>query len=124
MDRKKMVENIDSFFDKLQEKPEDYTVDELIVIVESIIPIHVNLSITDYEEVDILLAIYPYFFQKMAKVYAYFSHKVRIASQLKKGIEASNMRAYRDSFEELMRAVRLQYESLSRRITVSLERRI
>jgi hypothetical protein len=119
-----MIENIDKFFIELERsRPETYDVDELIVIIESIIPVHVNLLITDYEEVDTLLAIYPYFFQKMARVYAYFSHKVRIASQNKKTVEASNMRNYRDAFEELMRAVRLQYESLSRRITVLSERR-
>lgn len=123
MNKLDMVEKIDSFFDALNKDPENYGADELVTIVESIIPIHAALQIEDYDMVDTLLAIYPYLFQKMAKVYAFFSHRTRIYSQEKNIPKKNDMMACRDSFENLMRAVRLQYEALSRRITINLERR-
>jgi len=118
------VISIDKFFEAISDKPEQYDINELVTIVESIIPVHSTLEISDFGEVDTLLAIYPYLFQKLVKMHAYFAHKVRIYVQKKKSQEANLMRAHRDSFEQLMRAVKLQYESLSRRITLMTERRI
>lgn len=123
MDKANIVQRIDAFFDKLNEDPERYGAEELVTIVEAIVPVHAILEIQNYDEVDDLLAIYPYLFQKMAKVYAFFVHKTRIYSQEKNIAKKNDAMACRDSFENLMKAVRLQYEALSRRITINLERR-
>lgn len=122
--RKQLAEEIDQFFNKLGTNPEKYDLDELITIVEAIIPVHVGLEVGDIEDVNSLLAIYPFLFQKLVKIFAYFSHKVRICTQQKKSVDASNMRSYKDAFEQLMRAVKLQYDGLSRRITLLNERRL
>lgn len=118
-----IVQKIDQFFDRLNYNPEAYSAEELVTIVEAIIPVHATMEIDSYDNVDTLLAIYPYLFQKMAKIYAFFAHQTRIYSQKKDTSKKNDAMACRDSFENLMRAVRLQYEALSRRITIHLERR-
>jgi len=122
-DRMGMIQQIDGFFEQLGLDPESYNLNELIVIVESIIPVHATLEITNYAEVDKLLAVYPYLYQKLVKVFAYFAHQVRIASREKRSADASYMRSYKEAFEQLMRAVKMQYDSLSRRITINIEKR-
>jgi hypothetical protein len=122
MDKNQMIDQIDKFFNKVMEKPEKYPVDELVTIIENIIPVHVSLEITSYDDVDVLLSVYPYFYQKIIRLYAYFIHKVRIGVQNKDKAYADIMRTYRDPIEELISAVKLQYDSLSRRITNNIER--
>jgi len=122
-DRKKMIEQVDYFFNELYKKPEEHDVDELIVLVEAIIPVHAALEIQNFDDVDTLLAVYPYLHQKLVRLYAYFIHRVRVGTQHKDKTYADIMRAYRDPLEQLLRAVRLQYDSLSRRITNQMERR-
>jgi hypothetical protein len=121
--RQEMVKAIDSFFDHINEKPEQFDVDELTALIESIIPVHVNIEVTNYDEIDDLLAVYPYLYQKLIRIYAYFIHKVRIGVQSKDRGYADIMRGYRDPLEVLLKACKLQYESLSRRITNLMERR-
>lgn len=122
-DRSLLIEQIDKFFEVIGDKPEGYNLDELITITEAIIPVHADLEVTNYDEVDVLLAVYPYLYQKLVKIFAYFAHQVRIATREKQSHNASYMRSYRDAFEQLMRAVKLQYETLSRRITINIDRR-
>ncbi len=121
--KQEMVEVIDQFFDHINQKPEQFDVDELTALIESIIPVHATLEITDYDEIDNLLAVYPYLYQKLIRVYAYFIHRVRVGVQSKDRGYADIMRGYRDPLEVLLKACKLQYESLSRRITNFLERR-
>ena len=123
MDRNQMIKQIDDFFDKIMIDPEKMDVNELIYIIEAIIPVHAKMEISSYDEVDTLLAVYPYLYQKMIRLYAYFIHKVRVARQLKNMAQANVFMAYRDPIEELIKAVKLQYDALSRRITNEMERR-
>jgi len=118
-----MIKSIDTFFEALSVDPEKYDIYEIVVITESIIPVHATLEIMNFDEVDMLLSVYPYLYQKLVKMFAYFSHQVRIAVGNKQPNKANSMRSYRDSFEQLMKATKMQYDSLSRRITVSIERR-
>lgn len=121
--RQEMVKKIDQFFTAIFNKPEQHDVHELIVLIESIIPVHAELEITSYDEVDILLSIYPLVYQKLIKLYAYFIHNVRKGIQLNDKTYTSIMRSYRDPLEELLKSVKIQYDSLSRRITNHIERR-
>ena len=123
MDRNLMIKQIDDFFDKIMIDPEKMDVNELIYIIEAIIPVHARMDITNYDEVDILLAVYPYLYQKMIRLYAYFIHKVRVARQLKNTVQANVFMTYRDPIEELIKAIKLQYDALSRRMTNEMERR-
>ena len=59
----------------------------------------------------------------MIRLYAYFIHRTRIAVQAKDRNYADMMRSYRDPLGELLKAVKMQYDSLSRRITNNMERR-
>lgn len=121
LDRQKIVEQLDNLFGIIQTNGvEKYPIDELIILLESVIPVHVKVSITQGDDVDTLLAIYPYLFQKLVIIYSQFIHKVRVGGTDKRYV--ADMRSYRDAFEQLLRAVRLQYDSLSRRITVHIDR--
>jgi hypothetical protein len=120
--RDETISKIDMLFDTLnRDKYTKYSVEELINIIESIIPVHATMEITNFDEVDMLLSIYPYLFQKLMKVYAYFIHEVRHRGADKNYV--AQMRSYRDAFEQLMKAVKLNYDALSRRITLNIDRR-
>lgn len=124
MTKHQKVQVIDDLFSHIGKKPEALNTDEMIYVLESVIPVHVDLVITNHDEVDELLAIYPYIYQKLIKIYAYFIHKVREGKQKKLGvIHVNTMMGYRDCLEQIIKAVKLQYDSLSRRITNDLERR-
>lgn len=120
-DRRQCIDKIDDFFNKIYIKPETMNVEEIITLIESIIPVHADLEISDHKTVDILLSIYPYLYQKIIKLYAYFIHKVRVGMQSKDKVYADIMRGYRDPLEEIIKAIKLQYDSLSRRITNNIE---
>lgn len=123
MNKVQIVTQIDQFFDQIMLDPEKMNIDELIYIIEAIIPVHAKLEIDSFDDVDVLLAVYPYIFQKLVRLYSLFIHKVRVAVQLKDTQKANIFRAYRDPIEQLLKAVKMQYESLSRRVTVNIERR-
>lgn len=121
LDRIQIVKQLDDLFTIIQTQGiEKYPIDELVILLESVIPVHVKVSITQADDVDTLLAIYPYLFQKLVIIYSQFIHKVRIGGTDKRYV--ADMRSYRDAFEQLLRAVRLQYDSLSRRITVHIDK--
>lgn len=120
--REEMFKRLSAFFDLVYANPMEHDVHELIVIIESIIPVHVALDINNYEEVDSLLAQYPFIYQKLVRLYAIYMHLVRKNGRAKTE-EANKLRDYRDVLEELLKVVKLQYESLSRRFTVLQERR-
>lgn len=117
-----MITQIDNFFNIISEKPEKLNVTKFINSIEAIIPVHAGLEITNYEQIDLLLSVYPYLYQKLIKLYAYFIHKVRVGTQAKDKYYADLMRSFRDPLEEILKAVKLQYDALSRRITNNIER--
>lgn len=123
LNKDRLCQQVEAFFGSLGDKPEKLRVDELITIVEAIIPIHAGLEIENFDDIDTLLAIYPYMYQKLVKLFAYFSHKVRIQVQRNDKKESDAMRSYRDALEQLMKAVKMQYDGLSRRVTVNIDRR-
>jgi hypothetical protein len=121
LNRSKITENINKFFEKIDPKPDKFDVLELTIVIESIIPVHVDLEVSSYDEVDTLLAVYPYLYQRLVRTYSYFCQQVRVNAKNKTA--ATKMRIYRDALEELLKTIRMQYESLSRRITVFQDRR-
>ncbi len=114
---------IEDFFERLGDKPDEYDIQELVTIIEAIIPVHATLEMADQDEIDNLLAIYPFLYQKLSRVYAYFCQMVRIAAGIKDKTYANKMRNYKDAMEQLLKAIKLQYDSLSRRITIYIDRR-
>jgi len=120
--REDMLRDLSRFFDMLYANPMENNVEELIVVVDSIIPVHVDLDLSSFDEVDRLLALYPFIYQKLVRLFAIYMHTVRKHGREKTPV-ASKARDYRDAMEELLKVVKLQYEALSRRITVLQERR-
>jgi hypothetical protein len=121
LDRQIIAKQLDDLFGLIQETGiERYPIDELVILIESVIPVHVKIGIDMADDVDSLLAIYPYLYQKLVVMYALLIHKARTGGSDKRYI--ADMRSYRDAMEQLLRAVKLQYDSLSRRITVSVEK--
>ncbi len=122
LDKQLIATQLDKLFGLIQENGvEKYPIDELIILIESVIPVHVKLDITKADDIDSLLSIYPYLYQKLVIMYAQFIHKARTGGSDKRYV--ADMRSYRDAFEQLLRAVKMQYDSLSRRITVNIDNR-
>lgn len=120
--REEMLKDLSQFFDMLYRNPMENNVEELIVVVDSIIPVHVDLDLSSFDEVDKLLSLYPFIYQKLVRLFAIYMHIVRRHGR-EKTPDATKARDYRDAMEELLKVVKLQYEALSRRITVLQERR-
>lgn len=120
--REDMLKDLSQFFDMLYRNPMENNVEELIVVIDSIIPVHVDLDLSSFDEVDKLLSLYPFIYQKLVRLFAIYMHIVRRHGR-EKTPDANKARDYRDAMEELLKVVKLQYEALSRRITVLQERR-
>ena len=123
IDKYERAEVITKFFDKISIKPDDYDIQELVTIIETIIPVHATIEITNFDTVDSLLALYPLMYQKLSRIYAYFSQQVRIAVGIKDKTYADKMRNYKDAIEQLLKSIKLNYDGLSRRITILEEKR-
>lgn len=125
MDLKAIVDQYDSLFGQVL-TPEGvfkyetgYLADTLIEMM----PTHVNLTIENFNDVDALLALYPYLYQKIVILHAHMVHKVREYSRKGHQESLGKARDLRDTMEELLKVVKLQYESISRRITLRIETR-
>ncbi len=124
IDKLAVIEAVAQLFDGVfAGKPEDQALMDIIEWFDGIIPIHAKITADDYDDIDTLFAVYPYIHLKLTKLMSYFVHKTRIARQNKQKNDETIMRAYRDVVEFYIKTLKMQYESLSRRITVLQERR-
>ena len=101
----------------------DYDVGYLADTLISMLPVHVGLSIDSFGDVDDLLSLYPYIYQKVVVLHAHMVHRVRIYQAKGYNDKLGKARDLRDTMEEVLRVVKLQYESVSRRITLRIEAR-
>lgn len=92
-------------------------------IVVASLPIHLGLTIDSFDDVDTLLSLYPFIYQKLVVLHAHTVHNVRIFTKKGHSDSLGRARDIRDTIEEMLKMVKLQYESLSRRITLRLESR-
>ena len=115
------IRDVTEIFEQQLTTPDSLEVDVLSELLSSIIPTHVELGVSEHQDVDDLLSVYPYIYQLMSKAYAKMIHKVRTA--VSRSAEASDARNYRDVYEQFLKVIRMQYDSLSRRITNLQEHR-
>jgi hypothetical protein len=125
MNVQEVVKQYDILFNDLL-TPEgvfDYDVGYLADTLITLLPVHVGITINDFADVDGLLSIYPYIYQKVVILHAHMVHKVRIYSGRGNNEKLGKARDLRDTLEEILRVIKLQYESVSRRITLRIENR-
>lgn len=100
------------------EKLHLYNPVELTKSIMSIIPVHVGFDMSNWKEVDELLGIYSAIYYYVARLYTASIHYVRRA---KEKPDLDRARDYRDSFEMILKVVKMQYDALSRRMTLKIE---
>lgn len=125
MEIKSIIEQYDILFKEVL-TPEgifQYDTGYLADTLIEMMPTHVHLTIDSFTDVDALLALYPYIYQKLVILHAHMVHKVRVYSRSGNQESLGKARDLRDTMEELLKVVKLQYESVSRRITLRIETR-
>lgn len=105
--------------DQILEYDAGYLADMLL----SLLPVHVGLSTDNYSDVDGLLSLYPYLYQKIVVLHSHMVHKVRVYSTKNTSSNLGKARDLRDTLEQILRTIKLQYDSISRRITLRVENR-
>ncbi len=125
MNVKEIVKQYDVLFAEMltPDSVFDYDVGYLADMLISMLPVHVGLSIDNFSDVDDLLSLYPYIYQKLVVLHAHMVHRVRLYQAKGNADRLGKARDLRDTMEEVLRSVKLQYESVSRRITLRIETR-
>jgi hypothetical protein len=82
------------------------------------IKLHVDYVALDVEKFTYLLGYYPAIYNYFAELYTYLIGEVRKAMELGDKFKATRLRDKRDILEETLKSTKLQYESISRKITV------
>lgn len=91
----------------------------------SMIELHVDFVSLEVEKFTYLLGYYPAIYNHFAELYTFLLGRVRALSDAGAKFEASRMRDKRDILEEALKSVKLQYESISRKITIlSVEKEV
>jgi len=91
--------------------------EESAVFIDSLIPRHADITMSSFDDVDGMLQLYPYLYQKVSLLHYSLINAVRklIESNHDKNALGA-ARAQRDIFEQLLRVIKLQYESLEKRM--------
>lgn len=79
---------------------------------------HVDYASMNTEKFVFLLGYYASIFQYFSELYTFLIGKVRDMMEIKDNFRLAKYRDKRDLLEQLLKATKLQYESLSRKITV------
>lgn len=82
------------------------------------IELHVDYVSLDIEKFTYLLGYYPAIYTHFADLYTFLLSRVRAYSDAGNKFQASRTRDKRDILEEALKAIKLQYESISRKITI------
>ena len=122
--RKEQVKKINEFFEVIMSDGAMVVeMNSLCDLLDSIIPVHIELGFEDMDAIDSLLAVYPYLYQRLSRYFAELVHLVRIKDIDGDKSGAKKARSYRDTMEQYLKVVMKQYDALSRRITVFQEKR-
>lgn len=84
----------------------------------SMIDLHVDLISLDLEKFTYLLGYYPAIYNYFAELYTYLIGEVRKSMELNDRFRTARLRDKRDVLEEALKSTKLQYESISRKITI------
>jgi len=115
-----IIENYDNIFSKVLTFETILYMDgkQVLDIIESLIPRHAGIQISSRSDVDLLISVYPVLYQKVSILYMHLVHHVRALTKDGSKDLLAIARDHRDCFEQLLKVIKLQYDSLSRRITV------
>lgn len=86
--------------------------------VFKLIDTHVDLMDMDREKYVYLLGYYPAIYNYVSELYTYEIAQVRTFTELGERFEVARARDKRDVLEQALKSVKLQYEALSRKVTV------
>ncbi len=84
----------------------------------AMIQLHVDYLSLDKDKFLYLLGYYPAIYNHFAELYTFLIGKVRDATDRKDHSSASKYRDKRDILEMALKSTKLQYESISRKITI------
>lgn len=82
------------------------------------ISLHVDITSMDSEKFVYLLGYYPAIYNYFAELYTFLIGEVRKSTELNDKFRTARLRDKRDILEETLKSTKLQYESISRKITV------
>lgn len=93
------------------------TFNELHEYCFALYEVHVDYTSMDIDKFIYLLGYYPAIFNYISELFTYMINQVREASNTK----SSNLGSYRDKrdmLERVLKSIKFQYESLSRKVTL------
>jgi hypothetical protein len=82
------------------------------------IELHVDLTEIDRDKFGYLLGYYPAMYNYVAELFTHQIARVRDFTEIGDKFRAGRARDRRDILEEALKSIKLQYESLSRKITL------
>lgn len=97
---------------------EEISLEDMRTHIFSMIDLHVDLISVDADKYAYLLGYYPALYNYVAELYTYQIAKVRDYVEISDKFRAAKARDRRDILEEALKSIKLQYESLSRKITL------
>ena len=86
--------------------------------VFKMIEVHVDLMDLDMEKYTYLLGYYPAIYNYLSEMYTFMITKVREKMELNDRYETALARDKRDILDQALKSLKLQYDSLSRKITL------
>jgi hypothetical protein len=96
----------------------DIETDLLRSEVFKLIEVHVDYISLDQEKFTYLLGYYPAMYNYVSELYTFMIGQVRAFVEVKDQFRTANSRDKRDILEQALKSIKLQYESLSRKITL------
>ncbi len=100
---------------------EKVELEELRKYCFSMIELHVDYVSLDVPKFTYLLGYYPAIYNHFAELYTFLLGRVRAYTDAGNRFTANRMRDKKDILDEVLKSVKLQYESVSRKITILAE---
>ncbi len=94
------------------------TFDELHKHCFDMVEVHVDYLSIDADKFTYLLGYYPAIYNYISELFTFMIGQVRIQAQLGDKFKTSSYRDKRDLLEQVLKSLKFQYESLSRKITI------
>jgi len=86
-----------------------------------LVNVHVDYLSMNRDKFAFLLGYYPAVYATVAELFTFMINKVRVAMELGDKMQLDRFRDKRDLLEQVLKTLKLQYEGLSRKITLLAE---
>ena len=97
---------------------EEANTEELRKQIFGMIDLHVDYLSLEKDKFVYLLGYYPAIYNYVSELYTYLIGRVRTLTDAGNKFKAARIRDKRDIMEEALKSIKLQYESISRKITI------